>query len=177
MHPVICQGCHFTHILRTPAWPHHSTKTYVCNFLLKFLYQARIVIYIYSTLGYWFCLFLWYFYYNLELVHQYGIFLLDFRTGSRQCGIFCCWFLSCFSLLFTEIVCYQTSLNLSQSVTSINNHKAKYVFHEKVTISCKPGFKGNSTTTRCIDVNKWSIATPVCTSKYLIWNIISLLGD
>jgi hypothetical protein len=81
--------------------------------------------------------------------------------------------LSCFSLLFTEIVCYQSSLNLSRPVTSINNNKVKYVFHENVTISCKPGFKGNSTTTRCIDVNIWSIATPVCTSKYLIWTIIS----
>ena len=81
--------------------------------------------------------------------------------------------LSCFSLLFTEIVCYQSSLNLSRPVTSINNNKTEYVFHENVTISCKPGFKGKSTTTRCTDLNKWSIATPVCTSKYLIWNIIS----
>jgi hypothetical protein len=101
------------------------------------------------------------------------IFLLDFRTGPCQCGIFCFLFLSCFSLLFTEIVCYQASLNVSQPVTSINNNKVKYVFHENVTISCKPGYNGKSTTAMCTDVNKWSIATPVCTSKYLIWNIIS----
>jgi hypothetical protein len=104
---------------------------------------------------------------------QCGIFLFYFRTGPRHCGIFCFWFLSCFSLLFTEIVWYQSSLNLSRPVTSINNNKVKYAFQEDVTISCKPGFKGNSTTTRCIDVDIWSIATPVCTSKYFIWNIIS----
>jgi hypothetical protein len=76
-----------------------------------------------------------------------------------------------FFVLFAEIVCDPISLNLSQHVTSINKGKSSYDFMENVTVSCKPGFKGQSTTTKCTDVNKWSGTTPICTSKCLIWNI------
>ena len=81
-------------------------------------------------------------------------------------------FISLFFLLFAEIVCDPISLNLSQHVTSINKGKSSYDFLENVTVSCKPGFNGQSTTTKCTNVNKWSGATPICTSKCLIWNLV-----
>ena len=82
-----------------------------------------------------------------------------------------------FVLLFAEIVCDPISLNLSQHVTSINKGKSSYDFLENVTVTCKPGFKGQSTTSKCTDVNKWSGTTPICTSKCLILNISHAFED
>jgi hypothetical protein len=108
------------------------------------------------------------------------IFLLNFGTGPPVLAFLFSIFhfiiqQTCFLLLFSEIVCAQLSLNLSQHVTSINNDHPIYAFQENVTISCKRGFTGKTTTTKCTDVNKWSKTTPICTSEYLIWNIIPLL--
>ena len=110
------------------------------------------------------------------LRYQFVLFLQVFYCIMqlfRQCRIVCFSFYHSFYffLLFAEIVCDPISLSLSQHVTSINKDKSSYDFLENVTVSCKPGFKGESTTTKCTDVNKWSGTTPICTSKCLILNI------
>jgi hypothetical protein len=64
-----------------------------------------------------------------------------------------------------------TTLSEQFHNASISKGKSSYDFLENVTVSCKPGFKGQSTTIKCTDVNKWSGTTPICTSKCLIWNI------
>ena len=49
-----------------------------------------------------------------------------------------------FLLLLTGITCKQLSLSLTQYVIITKEQKQSYEFQENVTLSCKPGFTGNS---------------------------------
>jgi hypothetical protein len=67
-------------------------------------------------------------------------------------------------LLFTEIACTTTSLNLTGNV-NVTNKKQRYNFNEEVTMVCNYGFSGKNVTARCTDVDKWSENSPTCTGK------------
>lgn len=122
----------------------------------------RVCDHVYVCLRYQFGLFLQVLYCIIELFRLCRIFFLSFI-----------WllFFFFFFILFPEIACNPISLSTSQHVTSINKDKLSYDFLENVTVSCKLGFKGQSMTTKCTDVNKWSGTTPICISKCSICNI------
>lgn len=73
-----------------------------------------------------------------------------------------------FLLSFTGITCKQSSLNLTQYVVITKEQKQSYDFQENVTVSCKPGFNGNSMTAQCTNVDKWSANILICTGKFVI---------
>ena len=50
----------------------------------------------------------------------------------------------------------------------MTNGKQSYNFNEAVIMSCNYGFTGETVTSRCTDVNKWSDNIPTCTSKMFI---------
>jgi hypothetical protein len=46
-----------------------------------------------------------------------------------------------------------------------------YDFQEYVTMSCTRGFTGTNVSAQCIDVDKWSLASPICKGKAFIWEM------
>ena len=80
-------------------------------------------------------------------------------------------------VLFSGITCTKTSLQLSYRVT-VRNDQQSYTFQENVTMSCNYGFSGNNVTAQCIDVDKWSANSPICTGNILyVGNISTYRAD
>ena len=73
-----------------------------------------------------------------------------------------------FLLLFTGITCKPLSLSFTQHAIITKEQKQSYDFQEIVTLSCKPGFTGESMTTQCTHVDKWTPNIPLCTSTFVI---------
>lgn len=66
---------------------------------------------------------------------------------------------------FVVITCNKSFLNLTRSQI-IGYDTEIYRFEDVVNISCKPGYTGISTLTKCFQRNNWTKLGPECKGKY-----------